>query len=278
MPIVRAGDIDIHYEMKGSGPLLLLVAGTGYPGATWPATFVEPLTEFVTVATFDHRGTGASSSTDGPYSTRLFAMDASTLIGELGYQDAHVLGHSMGGRVAQWMAIDAPGSIRSLVLAASGPGQYREDRPLARGIPLVTAEQMIELGYEQYMAIHIEETFFTREFASAHPEVVSALVDAFWDNRPSLRDYLKHIVARQQHQTAERLGEIAAPTLVLVGDHDTGVRGTGSHLEQSEYLARHLPNSTLEVLSNTSHGYIWQAPERTAEVVVDWIASREAGS
>lgn len=278
MPIVRAGDIDIHYEMRGSGPLLLLVAGTGYPGATWPASFVEPLAESVTVLTYDHRGTGASSATDGPYSTRMFAADAANLIGTLGFRDAHVLGHSMGGRVAQWMALDAPASIRSLVLAASGPGQYREDRPLTRGIPLITAEQMIDLGYQHYMAIHIEETFFTAEFASEHPEVVSALFESFWDHRPSLRDYLKHIVARQRHQTAERLEDIAAPTLVLVGDHDTGVRGTGSHLEQSEYLARHLSNATLEALSNTSHGYIWQTPERTAHVVADWIAAREAGS
>jgi len=97
-------------------------------------------------------------------------------------------------------------------------------------------------------------------------------VTSFWEERPSLRDYLAHVTARQQHQTAELLPEIGAPTLVLVGDHDTGARGTGSHLEQSRYLADHLPSVTLEIMSDTSHGYIWQTPGRTAEIVARWIS------
>lgn len=276
MPTVTVGDIDIHYEVRGSGPTLLLVAGTGYPGATWPASFVDPLARQATVVTYDHRATGASTSTGGPYSTRMFAADAVGLLGEIGIESAHVLGHSMGGRVAQWMSLDSPGSIRSLVLAASGPGQYRDDKPLTRGIPVVTAENLIERGYEGYMASHIAATFFTEEFARERPDVVDGLVKAFWEHRPSLHDYLEHITARQQHQTAERLAEIASPTLVLVGDHDTGARGTGSHLEQSTYLAEHLPNARLQILAETSHGYIWQTPERTAEAVSAWIEEIES--
>ena len=206
MPNAHIGDIEINHEIQGHGPPLLLVAGTGYPGATWPKAFVEPLTRHATVITYDHRGTGSSTAGTGPYSTRLFASDAVALLRELGLESAHVLGHSMGGRVAQWMALDAPDSIRSLILAASGPGQYRPDRPLTRGIPVVTAQSLIELGYEKYMADHIEETFFTADFASSHPDVVQSLVRSFWEHRPSLRDYLEHITARQQHQTAERLG------------------------------------------------------------------------
>lgn len=271
MQMADLGDVEINYEVRGSGPPLLLVAGTGYPGATWPDAFIAPLAEELTVVTYDHRGTGASSAGTGPYSTRLFAHDATALLDAIGVGQAHVLGHSMGGRVAQWMALDAPASVRSLVLAASGPGQYRDDRPLTRGIPVVTAEQLIELGYERYMATHIEATFFTPDFASEHPDVIAELVGSFWAHRPSLRDYLEHITARQQHQTAERLAEITVPALVLVGDHDTGVRGTGSHLEQSRYLVEHLPNAELEVLTETSHGYIWQTPGLSASSVLRWV-------
>lgn len=271
---VRANGIDMSVRVRGDGPPLLLVAGTGYPGSTWPDGFVDPLTETATVITYDHRGTGRSTSTGGAYSTRLFAEDATALLEALGMAPAHVLGHSMGGRVAQWMALDAPGSVASLILAASGPGQYDPGRPLTRGIPVTTAEQLIRLGYGRYMATHIRDTFFTAEFAEAQPEVVEDLVDAFWRERPSLRDYLAHITARQQHQTAELLSSIPMPALVLVGDHDTGARGTGSHLEQSRYLAEHLPEARLEVMSDTSHGYIWQTPARTAEIVAAWIRER----
>jgi pimeloyl-ACP methyl ester carboxylesterase len=276
MPFARTSDIEIHYEIRGEGPPLLLVAGTGYPGATWPEAFVEALAGHSKVIMFDHRGTGASTSGIGPYSTRMFAADATALLEGIGVDHAHVLGHSMGGRVAQWMAIDGPSTVRSLILAASGPGQYRDDRPLTRGIPVVTAEKLIEQGYEGYMASHIAATFFTDAFAADHPQVVDELVRSFWEHRPSLRDYLEHITARQQHQTAERLTEITVPCLVLVGDHDTGARGTGSHLEQSRFLADHLQDARLEVLSDTSHGYIWQTPEISAQSVLRWIAEVEA--
>lgn len=260
------------YDVKGAGPPLLLVAGTGYPGATWLPPFVEPLAERCTVIRFDHRGTGRSSSTPEPYSTRQFAADAASLCRTLGFfAGVHVLGHSMGGRVAQWMALDDPGLVRTLVLAASGPGQYRPDRPLHRGVPLSTIEQLVALGYEGYMRAHIRDTFFTPEFAAASPEAVASLIDAFCEHAPSLRDYLEHIVARQQHQTTELLTRIQMPALVLVGTTDTGVRGTGSHLEQSRYLADHLPAARLVELAGASHGYFWEQPQQLARIVGDWV-------
>ncbi len=73
------------------------------------------------------------------YATRQFASDALGLLASIDAGPAHVIGHSMGGRVAQWMALDGPEQVQSLVLAASGPGQIRDDWPLMRGIPLKTA-------------------------------------------------------------------------------------------------------------------------------------------
>ncbi|HYY55611.1 MAG TPA: alpha/beta hydrolase [Candidatus Dormibacteraeota bacterium] len=252
----------------------MLVAGTGYPGATWPPEFLAPLVARHSVLTFDHRGTGATPPSPERYSTRLFAEDALGLMEALGLPPAHVVGHSMGGRVAQWMALDRPACVRTLVLAATGPGQFRSDRPVTRGVPVHAAVELVEKGYERYMRDHIRETFFTPEFAAAHPERVEWLVDAYWSHRPDLENYLRHVVARQEHQTAERLGEIRAPTLVLIGDRDTVAMGTGVHTEQSEYLARHLPNATLRTIEGAAHGYFWQLPQRSAEILLEWTANR----
>lgn len=272
MPVIRVGDLPMAYESRGAGDPLVLVAGTGYPGATWLPELVERLAARHTVLSFDHRGTGRTPSTPGRYSTRGFAADAAGLIDALGLGPSHVVGHSMGGRVAQWMGLDAPDLVRSLVLAATGPGEWRQDKPVTRGIPLHTARAMIELGYEVYMREHIAATFFTPEFVAEHPERVAWLVDAFWGNRPSLDDYLRHIVARQEHQTADRLGELTAPCLVLIGDRDVHEGGTGVHWEQSAYLAEHLPDVERAVIRDTSHGYFWQAPGVAAEIVLDWTA------
>ncbi len=272
----RTIDVDgqpIAYELHGHGPPVVLVAGTGYPGATWPPDFLERLTPKHAVLTFDHRGTGGTPPSAEPYSTRLFARDALGLMDALGLDAAHVVGHSMGGRVAQWMALERPDRLRTLVLAATGPGQFREDRPVSRGIPLRAAVELIELGYERYMREHIQATFFTPEFAERRPEVVGWLVDAFWSHRPDIENYLRHVVARQQHQTADRLGEIALPTLVLIGDRDTQAMGTGVHTEQSEFLAAHLPHPTLRVIEGAAHGYFWQLPARSAEIILGWTAT-----
>lgn len=272
MPKARLADIELAYEARGNGPVVLFVAGTGYPGATWLPEIVERLAGDFTVVTFDHRGTGKTRGTPGLYSTRQFAADALGLLAFLDAGPAHVIGHSMGGRVAQWMALDGPERVRSLVLAASGPGQIRPDRPLMRGIPLKHAVSMIENGYEGHMGKAIRGSFFTPDFAAARPEAVEALVTAFWENRPALEDYLKHVIARQQHQTAELLDRITMPTLVLIGDRDTGMGGTGSHVEQSEYLAKHVQDAELRVIPDTAHGYFWEKPEETMAVIGEFLA------
>jgi pimeloyl-ACP methyl ester carboxylesterase len=264
----------IAHQLRGDGVPVVLIAGTGYPGATWPTEFVRPLLTRHAVLTFDHRGTGATPASPGRYSTRLFAQDAIGLMDALKLPAAHVLGHSMGGRVAQWMALLEPQRVRTLILAASGPGQFRDDKPVTRGVPVHAAKEMIELGYERYMRDHIRETFFTPEFASAHPETVAWLHDTFWAHRPDLENYLRHVLARQEHQTAERLGEIRMPTLVMIGDRDTQVMGTGSHVEQSEYLAANLPNATCRVVEGAAHGMFWQLPQRSAEILLDWTRTR----
>jgi pimeloyl-ACP methyl ester carboxylesterase len=263
----------IAHLLRGHGVPIVLVAGTGYPGATWPPAFVEPLLERHSVLIFDHRGTGSTPASAERLSTRLFARDAVGLMDALGLAPAHVLGHSMGGRVAQWMALDRPDRVRTLVLAASGPGQYRDDKPVTRGIPLHAATGLIELGYEQYMRTHIEATFFTPEFSAEHPEVVRWLVDAFWADRPGVESYLRHIVARQEHQTADRLGELSMPALVMIGDRDTQAMGTGVHTEQSDFLMAHLPNATKRVIEGAAHGYFWQMPARSAEILLEWTAT-----
>lgn len=273
MPVADVDGLAMAYEVVGSGDPIVLVAGTGYPGATWDPVVVERLARRHTVLTFDHRGTGATTLGAERLSTRLMASDAVGLMDAVGLSAAHVAGHSMGGRVAQWMALDRPERVRTLVLAASGPGQWNPDKPVTRGIPVHTARDLIEQGYEAYMRDHIRATFFTPEFADAHPDRVEWLVRAFWDNRPSLDAYLRHVVARQEHQTAERLSDLTLPSLILIGDRDTHEGGTGVHWDASEYLLRHLPNAERVVMHGATHGYFWQMPEESADALIEWAAA-----
>lgn len=268
--------VPLTHTVHGSGPPLVLVAGTGYPGATWAPDLLQPLADRYTVVTFDHRGTGGTPGTVDRYSTRTFAADLVGLLDELRLDDAHILGHSMGGRVAQWVALDAPSRVRTLILAASGPGHFDPGQPQTQGIPVQTALGLAQLGYEQYMRSLITRSFFTDEFVAQHPDRVAWLIHAFWEQRPKLEDYLKHVAARQEHRTTDRLAEITHPVLVIVGDQDTHVGGTGSHWDQSHYLAEHLPIAELAVIRDAKHGWFWSSPVQTAALLSDWIDRQES--
>ncbi|MEX2548020.1 MAG: alpha/beta hydrolase [Chloroflexota bacterium] len=262
----------VAHSVTGTGPPLLLIAGTGYAGDTWRLPeLMAQLEPHRTVVTFDHRGTGATAGMPGDYSTRLFAADAARLLDELGLGPVDAIGHSMGGRILQWLLLDRPELVRRAVMAASGPGQFDASRPVTRGIPLKPAVMIAEHGFEGYIRHQIATTFFTPEFRDASPKRVEWLIRAYLDTRPSIEDYFKHVIARQQHETTARLSEIAHPCLVLVGDRDTHQGGTGSHWEQSQYLAKHLPNAPFRAIAGCAHGYFWQAPEQSASIVLEWL-------
>jgi pimeloyl-ACP methyl ester carboxylesterase len=261
------------YRVRGDGPPLLLLAGTGYNGGTWPDEMVELLTPHYAVVTFDYRGTGETPGTPDAYTTRLFAADVRKLIEDLGRGPAHVLGHSMGGRVAQWVAIDAPELVRSLVLASTGAGEYRPGSSQSTGIPPAAAEELIERGYEGYMRFQIETTFFTPEDHARRKDVIEELIRAFWAGRPSLHDYLKHVAARQGHRAIDRIGEIRRPSLVLVGDADTHTGGTGPHLDQARHLVSVLQHASLDVVPGSAHGYFWTQARAIVPRVVDFLRS-----
>ena len=265
------------HRVSGTGAPLLLIAGTGYAGDTWrlPELMAE-LERDRTVITFDHRGTGATPGTPGEYSTRLFAADAARLLDELDVGPVDAIGHSMGGRVLQWLILDRPELVGRAVMAATGPGQFDPARPVTRGIPLKPALMIAEQGFEGYIRLQISTTFFTPEFRAARPDRVEWLVRAYLDTRPTLEDYFKHVIARQWHETTALLSQIHHPCLVLVGDRDTHQGGTGSHWEQSQYLAAHLPQATFRSITGCAHGYFWQQPELSARVVLEWLEAARA--
>src|SRR5512143_3626195 len=269
MPLVQVNDVKLHYEMEGSGPPLLMIAGTGLPGATWrTGPSAQYAAEGFTVITFDHRGTGGSDKPDVDYSTRMFAADALGLLQAHDIPQAHVLGHSMGGRVAQWLALDRPERVRSLVLAAGSPGEIDPRNPVTRGIPPNDAGEWTENGYEGFIrSLFAGPFFFTPEFCRDHPDVIQRLTDKFWANRPPLKLYLRHTIARQQHQTADRLHEIIAPTLVIVGSADIV---TGNILV-GQYLAEHIPDAEFKTLDGSAHMLFWQKPAETCSAIVEFL-------
>ena len=88
---------------------------------------------------------------------------------------------------------------------------------------------------------------------------------------PPLRPYLRHVIARQLHETTELLDQITAPTLVIVGEKDTTIGGTGNHFESAQALAERIPNAELVVMKDAAHGYMWQMPGEANQIVLKFL-------
>ena len=277
MPIAHLRDLDLSYEVTGDGPPLLLVAGTGFPGSTWTPPVVRAFARDFTVITYDHRGTGTTPLGDEPLSTRLLAADAVALLEHLGLAPAHVLGHSFGGRVAQWMALDRPDALRSLVLAASGAGRPGVTPTDVQAAVDSNRDRIAADGLAGFMHHSIYGFFFSAEGLEKHPEVVQALKDGFVAGQPSDEAFLAHVVARQEHSTLHLLDRVATRTLVLVGKADTGAMANGSHLEQSLAIAERIADAELVVLPRLRHALLWEEPELVTRVVREWVARGEQG-
>lgn len=273
MSFAQVNDICMYYEVHGEGDALMLISGTGGTCDSWRYFQVPAFSQEYQVVIFDHRGVGQSDKPDEPYATRGFAADAVGLLEALGIERAHVMGHSMGGRVAQWMALDNPERVRTLVLSSSGSGKYAPHVDILRGLPLKQTEDMIELGYEHWWESHFadEDFMFPPEVREAHPELLAQRRELARKTRPPLRLYLRHVIARQQHETTEHLDRISSPTLVIVGERDTTIGGTGNHFEAAQILAQRIPNAELVVIGSAAHGYLWQMPDRANRIVLDFL-------
>jgi pimeloyl-ACP methyl ester carboxylesterase len=270
---VRVDDVNLYYELYGEGDPLVLVAGTGISCAPWRVFQVPGFAKYYQVLIYDHRGLGRSDKPDIHYTTRLFAKDCAGLMDALGIKRAHIMGHSMGARVAQWLALDCPEKVRSLVLSGPGSGKYSEklvDYP--RGVPLDAALEMIEKGYEKYQSDHWGPGFmFSDEFMKEHPEVVKKFQELIVDEVPPLKCYLRHVVARQCHETTHLLDQIKAPTLVIVGSRDTREGGTGNHVESAHVLAEKIPNAELVLVEGGRHGFLREMPEKGHPPILDFL-------
>ncbi|HEY6170092.1 MAG TPA: alpha/beta fold hydrolase, partial [Verrucomicrobiae bacterium] len=115
MSLLKQSDVELHYELAGSGPPVLMIQGVGVTGEGWRPQVNGLAGEFQTLI-FDNRGIGRSIPCRGPVSIETMATDAQALMDAAGWESAHVVGHSMGGVIAQQLALDAPKRVRSLSL------------------------------------------------------------------------------------------------------------------------------------------------------------------
>jgi 3-oxoadipate enol-lactonase len=270
VPYVKTKDgVEIYYEVFGEGTPFLFLSETACDGAVWKIYQVPEFARDHRVVIFDYRGTGLSGKPSVKYSTHMFADDAAAVMEHLGLEDAVVCGHSMGGRVAQLLALDHPRKVSKLILASSGAAH-----PGETGIPLRIAKEMVEMGYQKYVREHTIVVGWTETYAQQHLNLIEKYLKVRMANLCPVEFYFRHVLARQEHDTSRRLKDIKVPTLILVGDDDHFVVSDMSHRAGADILAKGISHSKLVVLPGERHSYFYTEPEKVHRIIRDFLKSK----
>ncbi len=257
MSVARSGDVELYYESTGDGPPVLLVMGLGMNATGWWRT-VPVLAESFRVLAFDNRGMGRSSAPEGEYAMADLADDAIAVLDAAGEDSAHVYGISLGGMIAQVVALRHPERVRRLVLAATTPGGPRATP--ADPQTLAFFARRAAMGPEEAVWASVPYNYGpltrARHAGRIGEDIVQRLRFPFAE-----APYRAQLAAALGHDDHERLGEIAAPTLVVHGERDRMVP-----VANARVLAETIPGATLRLYPEGGHLLFTDEPELDREV------------
>ena len=245
--------VRIAWETVGDGPPLLLIQGLGYARWGWEPV-VPLLARSFEVLLFDNRGIGASDTPAGPYTAVAMAGDALQVLDEAGIDRAHVLGTSLGGMIAQELALAAPDRVDRLVLACTTPGG-----PRAHPMPAGTVG-LLQRGasLRDYTANALAP--------AASPELVERILVHREAEAQGYDAWAAQAAAGAAFDAYDRLDALVMPTLVLHGDGDTVVDARNAAL-----LAELLPDAHVSIYEGLGHLFFWNEPERFARDVTEFL-------
>lgn len=260
MPKVKVGDIEIYYEIKGSGFPLVMIQGIGCSLDWWNPRLIEALSKRFQLVLFDNRGTGRTEISDTKYTVRLFAEDTANLMDVLGISKAHILGISMGGMIAQELVLGYPQKVARLILCSTGT-QWCFSQEASRIFSVVTElsrEKLTEMILAQKIASDFPKDFvrnrpfvvflFASDFVRKHPNLVERLFSRAAKYPISKEVWNRQLDSIREFNSQERLMKIEVPTLILHGKKDVEIPPKNAAI-----LAKAIPHAKLVYLEKSAH-------------------------
>jgi 3-oxoadipate enol-lactonase len=251
----------LRWDSAGSGHPLLLIMGLGLSGGAWWRS-VPPLAKRFRVITYDHRGTGGSTALMYSYTTEAMADDALAVLDSAGVERAHLYGISLGGMVAQQLALRHPKRVAGLVLGATHPGGRRA----------IAADEDVLSFFQRRSELPADESAWgsvaynyspraRRKMASQIAEDIARRLAHPFDEHA----YRAQMCAAALHNCYGRLSRLRMPTLVVHGSADRVIP-----VENARLVAERIPGAKLRILPECGHLYPTEAP-RVNQVIGDFL-------
>ena len=259
----------LSYQVFGSqGPPVLFIMGFGMPGAVWGPQ-VDELQSDHRCCHYDHLGVGESDR--GPFLRTIPAMadDAVRILDDLSWDQAHVVGVSMGGMIAQELALRSADRCQSLTLVATHGGAPVASLPTLRGMRFFV--QGLFGGQKNRMR-SLPRLLYPDEFLeSIGPTAIRSHLDVRLGHPPALRTVLGQLYAVWRHSTESRLPEIQMPTLLVRPGKDILIRPT-----QTDRLAQRIPNARVLRFDDAGHGVTFQKASELNAALREHFGQRDS--
>jgi 3-oxoadipate enol-lactonase len=246
MPKIAVGDIDINYEIQGSGEPLLMIIGLSVSLLDWGKKCTDLLAQHYQLILFDNRDAGLTSKSTRPYNIADMADDAAGLLDALNIPKAHVFGVSMGGAIAQEIALKYPHKLDKLILACTMAGG--------------TCSQIGDIS--GVMNGNLSELLFTPTFIQNNGRELGEFLSKTTPLHSQGDALDRQMQAFGTHDTCDILSDIQATTLILTGDKDIAIPRSNSDL-----LAAKIPHAKLEIIADAAHGFSYSHPDTTADLI-----------
>jgi 3-oxoadipate enol-lactonase len=256
----KANGIEIAYNIEGSGEPLILIGGYTMVKESW-APQVAGLGKRFRVISFDNRGVGESTVPSQPFTVADMAQDTVGLMDALGIGAAHVFGVSMGGLIAQFLALDHPTRVKKVALGCTTHGGRHAVQPEKEVMGVLAAASDPKISREKAFRMRVPVAF-SKRFVEQEPGKIEEFLQAALRHWPTAQGAAGQMGALSVFNVKKRLGEIRCPILVMTGSEDKMIPP-----ENSKLLAEGIAGARVHFIQGAGHSFFQEQPEEVNRVL-----------
>lgn len=267
MPKVKVDSVNLYYEIHGDGFPLLMIQGLSENVYWWDPPLIEKLSKHFKTVIFDNRGVGRSDKLDGDVTIEIMAADALGLLDALDIDQAHIFGHSMGGMIAQDIALKFPERVEKLVLCSTSCGGSKAE------LPSIDTQRLLgRLSRKEHTRDLVEEAMphiFTQRFIDKNPEFMRMKVDDILIIPTGPTTFKAQMDAWMRYNSCRKLKTINLPTLIVHGKQDILVPPGNGQL-----IVEKIPTAEVVYFEKNAHIIHTEEPDKFFNVLFGFLKKR----